>query len=67
MGNAIDSEEEFVVEGETALHLASTVEVVESLLTRGADMEKVDEDGRTPLVRALQGGRHGGAELYVQL
>jgi len=41
-------------DGETALHTVSTMEGVEVLMKKDADMNAKDEKGRTPLALAIQ-------------
>ena len=44
-------------EGETALHLSETLEIVKSLVEHGADIESVDHNENTPLIVHSKKGR----------
>jgi len=50
--------------GETALHLATSFEVVKYLVERGADVNAVDDYGWTPFIRALSEPFLMGKDLF---
>lgn len=43
-------------DGQTGLHYADNVEVMEFLISRGANIDAIDEHGRTPLYAAVKDG-----------
>lgn len=50
----------------TPLHRASSADIAGKLLDAGATVDPADHDGRTPLHRALAGGRLDVAELLLR-
>ena len=72
-GGDIDSVKDFLARGvdvdavgqykQTALHLAKTLEIVELLISKGADVNAKTDVGRTPLDLAIQQGKTETADL----
>ncbi len=56
--------------GQTSLHRCAhainSVEIIRFLVNNGAEVDPIDDDGRTPLVAAIKAGSSGGVKLLME-